>query len=108
MLLSLEAEGIEIPNFDKPDVYLVTLGEKAESISAELLMRLRSNALSTEFHPDKKTMKAQMKAANRSKARFVILLGDDEIEQDKFNLKNMETGEQELVNFQEMLKIIYQ
>jgi histidyl-tRNA synthetase len=108
LLLSLEAEGIEIPNFDKPDVYLVTLGEKAESISAELLMRLRSNALSTEFHPDKKTMKAQMKAANRSKARFVILLGDDEIEQDKFNLKNMETGEQELVNFQEMLKIIYQ
>ncbi len=108
LLLSLEAEDIKIPNNDKPDVYLVTLGEKAETISAELLMKLRADNISTEFHPDKKTMKAQMKAANRSDARFVILLGDNEIEQNKFNLKNMETGEQELVGFQEMVKIIFQ
>ena len=71
-------------------------------------MKLRADNISTEFHPDKKTMKAQMKAANRSDARFVILLGDNEIEQNKFNLKNMETGEQELVGFQEMVKIIFQ
>lgn len=93
-LLALETQGVELPIPTGIDAFLVALGDAAQKRTVTLLQELRVNGLVADKDYLGKSMKAQMKAADRNQARFVVIIGDDELAQGVANVKNMATGEQ--------------
>lgn len=87
-------------------VMFVNFGPKEEKYCLPVLVELRKNGINTEIFPEDSKMKKQMNYANRKQIPFVVLAGENEIENNKFTLKNMSTGEQQLVSAQELIKIL--
>lgn len=94
LLMALEAENIKLPLDDQLDCYLVAFGEKAASESVRLVHLLRENGIQVDKDYQGRKMKSQFKAADRDNAKFVLVLGDEEIENNVINVKNMSTGDQ--------------
>ncbi|CAH0346395.1 histidine--tRNA ligase [Bacillus sp. CECT 9360] len=94
LIAALEAEKVELPIATKIDCYLVSLGEAAKDYTVKLAYELRNAGFTVEKDYLDRKAKAQFKSADRHKARYVAILGDDELEQEKINVKNMETGNQ--------------
>ncbi|MDX8339193.1 histidine--tRNA ligase [Draconibacterium sp. IB214405] len=84
----------------------VNFGEKEEAYCLPVLAQLRNNGINAEIFPESAKMKKQMTYANRKEIAYVILAGDNEIEANKFTLKNMETGDQQLVDAAELINIL--
>ncbi|MDP4108192.1 MAG: His/Gly/Thr/Pro-type tRNA ligase C-terminal domain-containing protein, partial [Bacillota bacterium] len=93
-IAALNAEGIDLNTNQGIDIYLVSLGEEAKDYTVGLLQQLRFAGFSAERDYLDKKIKAQFKAADRVKAKYVAVLGEEELQNNKINLKNMETGEQ--------------
>jgi histidyl-tRNA synthetase len=108
IILSMEQENLPFGEDIRPDAYFVTLGEKAELASFKIVSDLRKAGFSIKFDVDKSSMKAQMKAADKSKAFFCLILGEDELENNKIVIKNMEAGTQEQYSISEISEIIKQ
>lgn len=94
ILLVLQSQGVELPAEKPLDVYLIGLGEAAEAEVTRLAYELRSAGLLADKDYTGRKMKAQMKSADRFAARFVAILGDDELAQGTITVKTMATGEQ--------------
>ncbi|WP_053367244.1 histidine--tRNA ligase [Bacillus sp. FJAT-27245] len=94
-IAALEAEKVALPVEKKIDCYLVSLGDRAKDYTVGLLQQLRNQGISAERDYLGRKLKAQFKAADRLNARFVAVLGEDELDKGVINLKNMETGEQQ-------------
>ena len=67
---------------------------------------MRTAGICAEMYPDMVKMKKQMSYANAKKIPFVVLVGDEEMSQNKLTLKSMDTGEQVLFTKEELLKFI--
>lgn len=93
LLLEMDSQGIAIPAPDAPDIYIGVIGEKAELYSEGLVLKLRSLGITCQKDIMGRSVKAQMKYANKINARFAVILGDNEVESGKVELKNMATGE---------------
>ncbi len=104
LMLTLEANNIEIEKPDTTDIFIVTIGENAKLKSFAILKELRSNYISADKDHLDKSLKAQFKYANKINAKYTIVIGDDELEKDEASLKNMETGEQKLIRISEIVK----
>lgn len=87
-------------------VLFVNFGEKEEAYCLPVLALLRENGINAEIFPESAKMKKQMTYANRKQISYVILAGDNEMAASKFTLKNMETGEQQLVDAEELINIL--
>ncbi|PLS15619.1 histidine--tRNA ligase [Bacillus sp. M6-12] len=94
LIAALGAEGIVLPLEQSIDCYFVSLGDAAKDYTVKLAYQLRGAGFTAERDYLDRKVKAQFKAADRLNARFVAVLGDDELTNNKINLKNMETGEQ--------------
>lgn len=79
---------------DMPDVYLVNVGEMAESAAFLVAERLRNANVSVVLHAGGGSFKSQMKKADRSRARYALILGDDEVNNQQVTLKSMQVDEQ--------------
>ncbi|MVO99632.1 histidine--tRNA ligase [Paenibacillus lutrae] len=106
ILLVLESQGVELPKPPVLDVHLIGLGEAAENEIVKQLYRLRSEGILAEKDYQSRKMKTQMKAADRAEARFVAILGDDELERGEITLKAMATGEQETVALADFVGVL--
>ncbi|MEN8701123.1 histidine--tRNA ligase [Bacillus infantis] len=93
-LSALEAEDIKLPVDEGIDCYLVALGEEAKDYSVGLLHKLRMAGFSAERDYLDRKIKTQFKAADRMNAKYVAVLGEDELKAGKINVKSMETGDQ--------------
>jgi histidyl-tRNA synthetase len=93
-LSALDAEGVSLPIKEGIDCYLVSLGEEAKDYTVALLNQLRLAGISAERDYLNRKIKPQFKAADRLQAKYVAVLGDDELKENKINVKTMETGEQ--------------
>ena len=93
LLMLLEAQGIELPKPDACELYVAPMGENAALEAMRIVSELRSNGVSSQTDVAGRSLKAQMKFADKIGARFTMVLGDNEIEQGKANLKNMDNGE---------------
>lgn len=93
LLLEMESQGIVIPAPDAPDIFIGVIGEKAERFSEGLALKLRTAGITCHKDIMGRSVKAQMKYANRINARYAVILGDSEVESGKVELKNMATGE---------------
>ena len=91
----------------KPDAYLVNVGELAEAAAPKLAETLRDAGLSVVIHAGGGSFKSQMKKADRSAARFALILGDDECQANVIAVKPMAgEGDQVKVSIQETVKLI--
>lgn len=93
LLMVMDAQGIEIPKPEKPALYIAALGEKAEKEAFKMVNTLRQSGLEAQFDIVGRGLKAQMKYADKIGAKFTLVLGDNEIDEKKAQLKNMETSE---------------
>jgi len=92
-VLACEAEGIELPDRFVLDLFLVPLSPLAKSTALRLAERLRTSGLRVDIAYGDRSLKGGMKAADKSGARFSLVIGDDEIASDTAALKDMKTGE---------------
>ncbi|GAB4073340.1 histidine--tRNA ligase [Barrientosiimonas marina] len=97
LLMALEAENITIPTDEELDCFLVTVGDEADEASVQIAHELRRKGIQVDRDYQDRKMKAQFKAADRYQAKFVLVLGESEIEQQVINVKDMRTGEQQEV-----------
>lgn len=82
----------------------VNFGEKEEAYLLPIISQIRKAGIRTEIYPEAGKMKKQMSYADTKKIPFVALVGENEINENKINLKNMLTGEQKLVTTEELIK----
>ena len=94
LLLVLQNTGrLDAPR-ERADVYLAPLGERAAGEVPAIAARLRRAGVSADYDMMGRGVKAQMKYADKSGARFVVVIGDNELESGTAVLKNMDTGEE--------------
>jgi len=106
LLLALEAEGVTLEVEDSLDIYLVAMGDEAKLKSAELISSFRAKGISADMDYIDRKMKAQMKSADRLGAKFVVVIGESELEENTVNVKEMETGNQEKIPFPELVNYL--
>jgi histidyl-tRNA synthetase len=98
LLSALEAENVELPIEQGVDCFIVSLGEEAKDYAVKLLHNLRQVGISSEKDYLDRKVKGQFKAADRYEAKYVAVIGDNELLENKINLKDMSTGEQEEIS----------
>jgi len=103
-IAALNAEGIELEINESIDCYIAALGEEAKDYTVGLLQQLRRAGFSAERDYLDRKIKAQFKAADRLKAKYVAVLGDEELKSNKINVKNMATGEQVEIDLATFIK----
>ncbi len=94
LILTMENGSSYVEEEDNADLYVAALGESASIKANELCAFLRDKDLRAETDLVGRSLKAQMKYANKIGARYTLILGDGEIECGKAQLRNMENGEQ--------------
>lgn len=98
--LAVQAENLDEYNDQVTKVYVIPIGPDANLIAMNLVGKLRSQSIGTELAFDGRSMKAAMKSADRSGAKFALLIGDDEIAMQSVLVKNLVSGEQELITLE--------
>lgn len=102
-LMEIESQGIEIPKPGGADIYIASLGDKADKFAEKLVYQLRSVGINAEKDLMSRSLRAQMKYADKLGAKYTVVVGDDEIDSNKAVLRNMETGEQKDVSLDSIL-----
>lgn len=87
-------------------VLIINFGTAEQPHALKLLGQLRAAGIRAELYPDAAKMRKQMDYANKKGVPYVILLGEEEIKEEKLTLKNMHTGSQEKLSLQEALSFI--
>lgn len=93
LILTMEEQGITVPDNDKPDIYVASIGKEALMFSQGLVYELRADNVKAECDHASRSVKAQMKYADKIGAKYTMVIGDSEIESGKIAVKNMENGE---------------
>ncbi len=106
LLLTLEQENIEIPEPVYMDLYIGSIGQNAAVESFKLAYDFRKRGLKCECDHMKRSVKAQMKYANKIGALYTMILGEDELKLKKAKLKRMSDGEQIEVDLESLDHVI--
>lgn len=103
LFIACEELGIELGSKKEVDVYIVTLGDDARKWGLSQLPKLREKGISATMDYMGRSMKAQMKDANRENAQYALIVGENELKEGKFTLRNMKESEENLFTFDEVL-----
>ncbi|MBQ7838611.1 MAG: histidine--tRNA ligase [Clostridia bacterium] len=93
LLMLLEAQGIEFPEPSGCDIYIAPMGENASYEAAAIVADLRAGGINAQTDVVGRSLKAQMKYADKIGAKYTMVLGDDEVASGKAKVKNMDSGE---------------
>jgi histidyl-tRNA synthetase len=93
LLLVMDASGAAFPPAPVCDLFVATMGEAASVFAGRLCAQLRDKKLSADFDTMQRSLKAQMRCADRLGARYTLVLGDDELAAGRGAVKNMKTGQ---------------
>ncbi len=107
-VLACEAEGIALPSSFGIDLFIVPMSPAAKGASLELAERLRSLGLIVDIAYGDRSLKGGMKAADKSGAKYSLVLGDDELSTGTAALKNMKTGDQLSVTIASLHDVVRQ
>jgi len=102
LLLALEMEKVEIGQDQSLDAYVIAMDAASKKKAVSVVRDLRANGISADMDFTDRKMKAQMKSADRKSARFVIVIGESELESGKAAVKEMATRDQQEVPFDEL------
>lgn len=103
LLLVLEKQGITLPIDNTVSVYIAVLGDAANLGALELVQGLRQQGISADRDYLSRKLKAQFKAADSFGAKYVITLGETEVETRQLTIKNNSTREEKQISFDELL-----
>jgi histidyl-tRNA synthetase len=92
VLLACEAEGIALLPATQLSIYLVPLGEEARKFAIELLMNLRNQGIRCDMAFGERGLKGAMKSGDKSGAKYLAVLGEDEISSGQAEIKHMSDG----------------
>ena len=100
-----EVSGLAAAEFYRqPDIFIAALGEKSCDLAFEWSCALGLEGVRAEMDFSHKSLKAQMKRADRLAAPYVMIVGDDELKQGSAILRNMQTKEQESIPFDDVVE----
>ncbi|SFS97133.1 histidine--tRNA ligase [Marininema halotolerans] len=106
VMLALDSQEVKLPIAHGVDCYIVSLGDNAKKRSVLLLKELRQSGSTAERDYLDRKMKGQLKAADRAQARFVAILGENELEKNQIVVKEMATGEQTTIQLDKLATYI--
>lgn len=107
LFMALAAQGVAMPEAaPPPDVFLVALGDEAARWTFAEAQRLRDEGLRTALDLRGRSMKAQMREANRQGAPYTVIVGKDELERRQAVVKEMATGEQTEIPFGDLARTL--
>jgi histidyl-tRNA synthetase len=90
------------------DILFTNFGENEALFALNIARTLREKGIKAEVYPDSAKLKKQMNYANDKQIKFVALIGENEMKENKVSLKNMESGEQVLVEINDLENVIKQ
>lgn len=105
MINELEEEGVELPEQPLADLYVGILGSDTKPLAYGLVKDLRREGIIVETDYMDRSLKAQMKYANKIGAKNTVIIGMNEINEKQVNVKNMETGEEKAVKINEIVNL---
>lgn len=106
ILYFLEKEGVELEPEEPVSLYVGILGKEAKAKAYKLVNDLRNDGVIVETDYMDRSVKAQMKYANKIHAKYTVIIGENEIHENSAVIKDMETGEQTRVSFDEIVSFI--
>ena len=102
LLIVMENTGAHFPEADKPLIYIAGMDDVTREKAFAIAANLRSKGVIAEIDHMSRSLKAQFKYADKLGAKYVAVIGGDELAQGAVNLKNMSEGTQETVKFQDI------
>lgn len=96
--LVMDAQNCPYPDEEKPDLFIVAMGEKAVLKAVEIAKDMRDEGFSVLYDLNGRSLRAQMKYANKLGAKFNVVIGDNEVDNGTAKLKNMDTGDTKDIN----------
>ncbi len=106
LIMAMEAAGITVPGKNPPKLYIAALGEVASLKSLCLAEQLRNRGLYVECDLVGRSLKAQMKYANKIGADYTLILGDNEIESGRAMLRSMKDSTQEEISLDSLAEAL--
>lgn len=103
LLMALDEEGISLDVSEDFDLFVVTMGEDADRYAVKLINDLRRNGIRVDKDYLNRKIKGQMKQADRLNAKYTVVIGDQELENNEIGVKNMISGETENVQLDELI-----
>ncbi len=103
LLMALDEEGISLDVSEDFDLFVVTMGEDADRYAVKLINDLRRNGIRVDKDYLNRKIKGQMKQADRLNAKYTVVIGDQELENNEIGVKNMVSGETENVQLDELI-----
>lgn len=94
LLLALEVEDIELPIEKSIDCYVVAMGDAAKETAVQLIYDLRKKNIQVDQDYMDRSVRAKFRAADRYDAKYVLVIGEDELERNVVNVRTMASGEQ--------------
>ena len=108
ILAALELQNL-LPTFENNiDVFIVAVGDEAESLAFELLIKLRRAGLIAAMDFAKRSIKAQMKQAGKSNAKLAMIIGEDEVKNKTVTFKNLANSEQQNIEINNCIEFAIQ
>ena len=104
LLLVMEETGITIPEPQNVDLFVAVMGDRAKAFGLKLMRDLRKQGLKAEMDLVGRNIKGQFKYSDRIRAKYTIVIGDNELDQNQVTIKNMETSTQKQIGLEEILK----
>ena len=106
LILAMQQCGVVIENPNKPVLYIASMGKAAENRALTIVNGLRAAGVIADCDVMSRSLKAQMKYADKIGAKYVLMLGDNEIETGTAVLKEMATGEQREVRLDAIAEVL--
>lgn len=105
--LVMEAQGCEFPEPSRPDLFIVAMGDKATLKAVEIAKDMRDEGYSVVYDLNGRSLRAQMKYADKINAKYNVVIGDNEVDTKSAVLKNMATGEQSNISLETFVSGFY-
>jgi histidyl-tRNA synthetase len=94
IILTMKAQGVEIPELPRPQVLLASLGERAKTVAVRLLADLRAAGIAAVIAFGDRSLRSQMREASREAVRYAIIIGEDEVLQSQVAVRDMAGADQ--------------
>ena len=102
-ILAIEEQGINIPINDSIDAYILYVSESEKETASYIVQDLRLNGFIAETDLMEKSLKAQFKSVDRFNSKYLIVLNDEELKQNKLTIKDNKTKEEESINLNDLV-----
>lgn len=106
LILAMEKSGASLPCEPVPELYIAPMGRNAKIKALSIVSKLRKDGIYAECDISQRSLKAQMKYADKIGAKYTLILGDSELESGMAQLKNMQNSTQTEISLDNIVEII--